>query len=387
MRICFRQDKLASEHAGFVSAGAVEEAHLFHASLPGYAPTPLCDLVALARDLGLGQVLVKDESKRLGLNAFKGLGGSYAIAKHFCRRFGLDMGSGTFAELRNGPHAEEVAATTFVTATDGNHGRGVAWTAKLLGCNAVVYLPEGSVRARVDAIRELGAEAQVTDMNYDDAVRLAATMARERGWVLVQDTAWDGYEVIPADIMRGYTTLAWEAGEQVRQNGWDVPTHLFVQAGVGSMAGALSGYFASLWGERRPKIVVVEPSGADCLFRTADADDGELHYVTGKLDSIMAGLCCGEPCILGWRILSDLACAFISCEDSYAVDGMRLLANPIGGDAPIESGESGAVTAGVLAALMRDPRLSDARDRLGLDANSRVLLVNTEGNTGGYDLP
>ena len=382
MHIHFNSAKTGTENAGFVSVDAVDDVHAFHEGLPGYAPTPLEDLKSLACDLGVGQVLVKDESKRLGLNAFKGLGGSYAVAKQLCTRFGLDMGPGTFEELRSAPYAKRVAETTFVTATDGNHGRGVAWSAKHLGCKAVVYLPAGSVKARLDAILALGAQAQIVDMNYDDAVRFAAKKADENGWTLVQDTAWDGYEDIPVDIMRGYTTLAWEAGEQIKLNGWEAPTHLFVQTGVGSLAGAMAGYVASLWGDNRPKIIVVEPDKADCLYRTACADDGTLHFVTGALDSIMSGLCCGEPCPLGWNILKDLACAFASCEDAYALDGMRILGEPLGDDPAIESGESGAVTAGVLAALMRDPSLEDAREKLGLGPQSRILLINTEGDTG-----
>ena len=163
-------------------------------------------------------------------------------------------------------------------------------------------------------------------------------MARKNGWVLIQDTAWPGYEDIPADIMRGYTTLAWEIERQRTERGWELPTHLFLQAGVGSFAGAMAGYFSALWRTELPKIIVVEPDQADCLYRTAKAADGNLRAVTGPMNSMMAGLCCGEPCTLGWEILRDRACGFISCDDETSALGMRLLGRPLGSDPAVVSG-------------------------------------------------
>lgn len=359
-----------------VLAENVENVHRFHEGLEGYAPTPLHSLTALADKLNVAEFLVKDESKRFGLNAFKALGGSYAIAKIICEKLGLELDENTFSALQSGKFDGELKAMTFITATDGNHGRGVAWTAKMLGCKVVVYLPEGSAEERLRNILALGAEAEITDMNYDDTVRYAERLARENGWVLVQDTSWDGYEDIPAAIMQGYTTLAWEINEQL--SGKEKPTHLFLQAGVGSMAGAIAGYFASLWKEECPKIIIVEPDKADCIFRTAKADDGKLHLVKGSMDSMMAGLCCGEPCTIGWDVLKNVATAFISCDDSYAAYGMRLLGRPSGGDPVIISGESGAVTAGVAARIMEDEEIKSA---LGLNENSRILVISTEGDT------
>ena len=272
----------------------------------------------------------------------------------------------------------KLGTVTFVTATDGNHGRGVAWAAKLLGHKAVVYLPEGSSQERLNNIRALGAEAEITKFNYDGAVRLAYAMSRKHGWVLVQDTAWSGYEEIPTWIMQGYTTMAQEITAQL--NGI-TPTHLFLQAGVGSMAGAVLGYFAALWQNNLPVTVICEPDKAACLYKTAAANDGTLHKVTGRMNSMMAGLCCGEPCTVSWDIINNFANAFIACSDDYAASGMRLLGMPQSGDARIVSGESGAVTAGVLAALMQDPELAQLRNELGLDENSRVLLISTEGAT------
>lgn len=356
---------------------AVEAAHRFHRSLPGYAPTPLVALPAQAARLGLGGLWVKDESHRFGLNAFKGLGGSYAIAAYLCEELGIPLDEGAFTALTAPENRARSGRKTFVTATDGNHGRGVAWAARMLGHDAVVYMPKGSAQERLENIRAQGAQAEITDLNYDDAVRLADRMAREQGWVLIQDTAWPGYETTPTRIMQGYTTLAGEIAQVLDQP----PTHLFLQAGVGSVAGGVAGYFAALWGDRRPKTVIVEPDRADCLYRTARANDGKLHFVTGDMDSMMAGLCCGEPCTVSWEILKGVADGFVSCGDHYAAQGMRLLGRPLGADPAIVSGESGAVTAGVLEGLMTEPRLAPIRAALGLDETSRVLLLSTEGDT------
>ena len=194
---------------------------------------------------------------------------------------------------------------------------------------------------------------------------------------MIQDTAWEGYEDIPTHIMQGYTTLAWEIAWELPEP----PTHLFLQAGVGSVAGAVAGYFAALWGDRRPVTVIAEPDRADCLYRTAKAGDGRLHFVTGDMDSMMAGLCCGEPCTVSWDILKGVADGFVSCGDHYAVRGMQLLGKPLGNDPAVVSGESGAVTAGVLEGLMTEDRLAGFREKLGLDKSSRVLLISTEGDT------
>lgn len=364
-----------------VEREAVKAAREFHRGMDGYAPTPLVELPALAADLGIQKFWVKDESKRFGLNAFKALGGSYAMADVLCRRLGLEMGRDTFQKLRLPEVAEQIRNITFVTATDGNHGRGVAWTAKMLGCTAVVYLPEGSAKERLQNILDLGAQAEIMPWNYDDTVRYADEMARKNGWILVQDTSWTGYEEIPTAILQGYTTMAAEIVAQLQESGGEIPTHVFLQAGVGSMAGAVAGYLTSVWGERSPKILIVEPDRADCLYRTAKANDGALHVVTGKLDSMMAGLCCGEPCPIGWEILKDTACGFLSCRDLYAAHGMRLLGKPMGGDAAVVSGESGAVTAGVAVSILKDPALADVRDALQMDRSARVLVISTEGDT------
>ena len=361
-----------------LSVDAAERARAFHCGIDGYAPTPLCSLDALAASVGVEKIYVKDESKRFSLNAFKSLGGSYAIARCLCEELGIPLDENSFALLRSEAYADKVKSRTFVTATDGNHGRGVAWAAMMLGCPAVVYLPQGTVAERLNNILALGARAEITAMNYDDTVRYAKRMAAEKGWTLVQDTAWPGYERIPGFIMQGYLTMVAEIREQL---GGAIPTHLFLQAGVGSMAAAVAGGCKALWGESCPKIVIVEPDKADCLYRTARADDGTLHTVSGAMDSMMAGLCCGEPCTIAWEALRTLAAAFVSMDDSYAALGMRALGLPQGSDPVIVSGESGAASTGAALGLLTSPELAEAREKLGLDNHARILLISTEGDT------
>ena len=366
-----------------LSREEAEKVRAFHRSFPMYAPTPLVSLNDTAGALGLGAVYIKDESWRFGLNAFKVLGGSYAIGSFLAGKLGIPMENAGYSLLVCPETREKLGDITFVTATDGNHGRGVAWAATQFGQKSVVYMPKGSALERLENIRAAGADASITELNYDGAVRLANAHAREYGWTVIQDTAWEGYEEIPTRIMQGYLTMGLEAYEQLPEP----PTHIFLQAGVGSLAGAMAGLFSQLYGEKRPATVIVEPNKADCLFRTARADDGKLHFVTGDMDTIMAGLACGEPCTIAWEILRDYADHFLSCPDYAAAQGMRLLSRPAGNDRSIVSGESGASTFGALSELMTDPRLTDIRDAIGLDSNSRVLCFSTEGATdrANYD--
>ena len=348
-------------------------ARAFHSSFPQYAPTPLAELSALAAQMGLKSLLVKDESRRFGLNAFKVLGGSYAIARHIAARLGLRPEEMTFAALRSEAARAALGNAVFFTATDGNHGRGVAWTARELGCRAMVRMPKGTAKSRVENIRALGAEVTVEDCNYDGCVRLAARQARETaGGVLVQDTAWPGYTQVPLWIMQGYLTMALEADEQMVAP----PTHIFLQAGVGSMAAAVAAYFKQAHPQNPPKIILVEPAAADCFFRSAA--NGEITAVTGEMRTMMAGLACGEPSPIAWDILKRLTTAYLSCEDAAAARGMRALARPLAGDKAIVSGESGASTLGALLDAAADEK---AREALGLDGNARVLLFSTEGDT------
>ncbi len=356
----------------------VAKARAFHQSIPGYAPTPLQRLNRMAQRLGLGNLWVKDESARFGLNAFKVLGGAYAMARYIASQLGRDVSQLPY-EVLTGPQVRQaLGQATFFTATDGNHGRGVAWAARQLGQKAVVRMPRGSAKSRFDNIAREGAQVSVEDANYDECVRLAAAQAAQTPHgVIVQDTAWEGYEDIPAWIMQGYGTMAAEAVEQLAAQGIR-PTHVLVQAGVGSLAGAVTGYLAQVYASAPPFVAVLEASAADCLYRSAAAGDGRLRAVGGDLRTIMAGLACGEGNPLGWDILRDHASAFLSCPDWVSALGMRMLAAPLPGDPPVLSGESGAVGMGVLGALEAYPAL---REALGLDAHAQVLLFSTEGDT------
>lgn len=356
----------------------VKKARSFHESFPQYSETPLADLKGMAEYLGLDRVCVKDESYRFGLNAFKVLGGSYAIARYIGEETGKDISELPYSVLTSQELREKFGTATFYSATDGNHGRGVAWAANKLHQKSVIIMPKGSTVTRLNHIKAENAEAWISDVNYDECVRQAAKLAEktEHG-VMVQDTAWEGYEKIPAWIMEGYGTMADEAGDQYGER----PTHVFVQAGVGSLAGAVVGYFANRYRENPPVMVVVEASAADCLYRGAAAGDGEIRIVDGDMETIMAGLACGEPNITSWDILKNHVSCFISLEDCAAARGMRMLAAPLKGDRQVVSGESGAASFAALAAIMRKDEYKELREKLGLGKDSKVLCFSTEGDT------
>lgn len=365
-----------------MSLSEVAKARTFHQSFPQYRETPLTRLTQMARYLGVGSIFVKDESYRFGLNAFKVLGGSYSMAKYIAKETHRDVSDMPYDVLTSDELRQEFGQATFFTATDGNHGRGVAWAAQKLGQKAVVHMPKGTTQTRLENIKKLGADVDILDLNYDDCVRQAAkeAAATPHG-VMVQDTAWDGYEEIPSWIMQGYGTMAMEAGEQLKAQGVERPTHIFVQAGVGSLAGAVVGYFANLYKGNPPKFIVVEASAAACLYKGAAAGDGNPRMVGGDLDTIMAGLACGEPNTISWDILKNHVTTFIAADDPITVRGMRMLAAPLKGDAPIVSGESGAVPFGTLATIMLSDECKDLRAELGLDDHSQVLVFSTEGDT------
>ncbi len=365
-----------------MSMANAAKARAFHRSFPQYGLTPLAGLPNMAGRLGLGGLWVKDESYRFGLNAFKVLGGSFAMARYIAQQMGRDVSEMSYDYLTGDKLKEEFGQATFFTATDGNHGRGVAWAANKLGQKAVVHMPKGSAKSRFDNIAREGAAVTIEEVNYDDCVRMAAAEAAqtEHG-VVVQDTAWEGYEEIPAWIMQGYGTMAGEAAEQLKAAGVERPTHVFVQAGVGSLAGAVVGYFANLYPENPPKFIVMEARIADCLYQGAKAGDGAPRMVGGDLQTIMAGLACGEPNTISWDILRNHVDAFLSCPDWVSAKGMRMLAVPVKGDPAVCSGESGAVGMGVISTLMTDNSYKELREALGLDESSKVLMFSTEGDT------
>lgn len=375
-------EKSDDAHLGIMSLENVAKARAFHKSFPQYTVTPLARLDNLAARLGLNSLCVKDESYRFGLNAFKVLGGSFAMASYIADETGRDVADMTYDYLTSDELARDFGQATFFTATDGNHGRGVAWAAKRLGQKAVVHMPKGSTKPRFDNIAAEGATVTIEEVNYDECVRMAAAEADacERG-VIVQDTAWEGYEKIPSWIMEGYGTMASEAAEQLREAAINRPTHVFVQAGVGSLAGAVVGYFANLYPDNPPTFVVMEATNAACLYKGAVAADGEPRIVTGDMPTIMAGLCCGEPNTLGWDILRNHVTAFVACPDWVAARGMRILGAPEKGDPRVISGESGAVGAGLISMLMTDDSYAELRDLIGLDKTSNVLMFSTEGDT------
>ena len=360
----------------------VTKANEFHKSFPQYSVTPLQKLSALASYLGVKGIYCKDESYRFGLNAFKVLGGSYAMGRYIAKELGRDISQLPYNVLSSDKLREEFGQATFFTATDGNHGRGVAWAAKRLGQKAVVRMPKGTTKTRFDNIAKEGAEVTIEEVNYDDCVRMAAAeAAKTEHGIIVQDTAWAGYEEIPSWIMQGYGTLVLEADKQLKENGVDRPTHVFVQAGVGSLAGAVVGYFAHKYKENPPVMVVCEASAADCLYRSAVQADGNLVNVTGDLQTIMAGLACGEGNTIGWDILKNHVTVFASCPDWMSAKATRIYANPLENDPHIISGESGSVPLGLAYTALHDEDAKDLKTALKLDENSNILVISTEGDT------
>ncbi len=338
-------------------------------SWPGYAPTPLREFPDIAAAAGIGCLRIKDEAGRFGLGSFKALGGAYAVyqvlASELARR-GIAANARS-ADLASGAYGAATAEITVTCATDGNHGRSVAWGAQRFGARCVIFVHETVSQGRVDAIAQYGAEVRRVPGNYDDAVRAAAEVAAARGWFVVSDTSWEGYTQVPVDVMQGYRLMADEA---IAQWSGAAPSHVFIQGGVGGVAAAVS---VQMRGSYRPApcLVVAEPDKAACLL--ASAESGEPVAIPGDLDTLMAGLACGEPSLLAWQELGRGAAAFMAVPDEAAVDGMKLLRRH-----GMVAGESGVAGLAALRLAAADPA---ARQALGLDAHSRVLLFSTEGAT------
>ncbi|HEX6143464.1 MAG TPA: diaminopropionate ammonia-lyase [Geminicoccaceae bacterium] len=318
---------------------------------PGYAPTPLRSLPGLASAIGIAALGYKDEGGRFGLASFKALGGAYAVA-----------------ELVR----ERGAGLTVTCATDGNHGRSVAWGARTFGARAVIYIHATVSEGRKRAIEAYGAEVRRVPGNYDDSVRQAAEDAARHGWTVVSDTSYPGYTEIPKLVMQGYGVMAAEAIDQIAAP----PSHVFVQGGVGGLAAAVAMHLWWRYGRDRPRLVVVEPETAACLLASCEA--GRPAAVAGDLETVMAGLSCGEPSLLAWTVLERAAHAFMTVPDHAAEAVMRLLAEPTGDDPPVVAGESAvAGLAGAIAAVA----VPEVAARLALDRSSRVLVFGTEGAT------
>jgi diaminopropionate ammonia-lyase len=342
----------------------------FHSRLPGYEQTPLVDSPKLAEALGVGKVFVKDESNRLGLPAFKILGVSWAVYRALQERLG-DEGFGYWEEIDDlRAKLEHLRPLPLVAATDGNHGRAVARVARLLGLGAKIFVPEDMAPARRAAITGEGAEVVVVDGTYDDAVERSA----EAEGLLVSDTSWPGYERVPWWVIEGYSTMLWEIEDELDRRGEHGPDLVVVQVGVGAFAAAVARHFRSPGVWPRPKLVTVEPAKADCLLRSVSA--GRLVSVPGPHDSIMAGLNCGRPSLVAWPILPTSIDLLVSVDDEPIRGAMRLAA--VSG---IVSGETGASGLGGLLELLRSEEGKEARRTLGMDADTRVLVFNSEGAT------
>lgn len=359
--------------AGTLGVAAAEEVERCLAHRGNHTATPLHVLPALAAQLGVGAIHIKDEGFRFGLGSFKALGGSYAVIRlvleEASRRFGRPV---DIAELHT-PEVRAIAAgMTVACATDGNHGRSVAQCAQLVGARAAIFVHSGVSAERVAAIARFGARMIRVEGTYDDSVAEAARIAAEQNWIVVSDTSWPGYERIPSLVMQGYTAMVREALRQLPEP----PTHVFVQAGVGGVAAAVAGHLALVLGDRRPIFVVVDPARAACLFETARA--GHPVKIEHSEPTVMAMLECYEPSLVAWRVLSRVADAFMTVNEEDAVAAMNRLARPDGDDPAIVAGESGGVGFAALSKAAADP---DLRAALGLGASSRILLINTEGAT------
>ncbi len=363
----------ADGRAAILSLAALACAKREIMAWPGYKPTPLHLLPKLAARVGIDAILYKDEAERFGLGSFKALGGAYAVFK-LLRKSIREQKNATASslDLTSGRYADLTSRITVTCATDGNHGRSVAWGAHTFGCRCVIYIPETVSVGRCQAIAAYGAEIRRFTGTYDDGVRRAAVDAAAQGWMVVSDTAYEGYTDVPRDVMQGYSLMVEEALRQTSA----VPSHVFVQGGVGGLAAGVCSYLWERYGAARPYFVIVEPEKADCFYRSAVA--GRPTPAEGALDTIMAGLACGEVSPLAWRILETGADAFMTIDDEAAVDCMRLLADGRFGDDPVVAGES--AVAG-LAGLLVASADADARARLDLHPDSRVLVFGTEGAT------
>ena len=346
------------------------------ASWPDYAPTPLVGLPGLAAATRLGQVWYKDEGPRFGLGSFKALGGAYAVCCLLRREVAARTGTaevGT-ADLLSGQYRDILSEITVCTATDGNHGRSVAWGARTFGCRCAIYIHATVSGGRKRAMEDFGAAVHRIEGNYDDSVRQAAADAEANGWFVVSDTSYEGYTEIPRDVMHGYMLMADEVLQQLPEG--TAPTHVFVQGGVGGLGAAVCARFWLQYGALRPRFFVVEPEAAACIFESARA--GQLVTVIGALDTMMAGLAAGEVSLLAWEILRAGADGFMTVPDSAAEALMRLLARGVEGDPPLVAGESAvAGLAGALGAGS-DAALAERRE---LGPDSRVLVFGTEGAT------
>ncbi len=339
----------------------------------GYAPTPLYSLKALAESLSLGEVLYKDEGARFGLGSFKALGGAYAALCVLQKQISLILSHEvSLKDIRAGKYSEESSDITLVSATDGNHGRSLAWGCQRFGAPCRIYIHAEVSEIRAAAMRELGAEVIRVKGNYDDSVELARDEAERNNWFVVSDTTWPGYSEPPRDVMLGYGVMTKEINDKLNHP----PTHIFLQSACGGFAASVASALRQYWGYQTPRVVIVESELAPCLYESAKAN--EVKRVSIKEETIMAGLSCGEPSEMAWKIISEEASDFITIPDNIVAPTVRVLTRPNGDDPLIEAGES--AVAG-LAVLICTAKQLDLKKKIGLDEKSRVLLIGSEGVT------
>ena len=340
-------------------------------SWPNYQATDLHYLTGMAEQANIGQVYYKDESTRFGLKSFKALGGAYAVTRFLQQHLAeLNGEEPSMAQLLSGQYKEQLKDVVVSCATDGNHGRSVAWGAQMFGCQCIIYIHRDVSAGRQQAMEAYAAQVIRIAGNYDESVRQAAADAAQHGRVIISDTSYEGYTEIPANVALGYTVMLSEIVDQLKD---EIPTHVFIQAGVGGLAAAVCGYFWDLWAEQRPRFVVVEPEAANCLQESAKA--GELKVVEGDLETLMAGLACGEVSQIAWQILDQGVDDFITLSEDSVAPCMQALEQ---NSPSIEAGES--AVAGLAACLVAAQH-PQWRDDLGLTEQSRVLVLGTEGAT------
>ena len=366
-------------YCDFLTEENARKAKNFAKTLEEYHSTPLVSLDALASRFGVKKIYVKDESKRMGLNAFKGVGVFYGVSRVICDRFDLDIEKTSFEDLMAPELNQKIRELVFIAATDGNHGKGLSWILGKLGCKCHIYMPKNSTEARVKAIESYGATVTVTDGNYDETLRIVIEQAAQNDWIHIQDQAWEGYTEITNLISEGYTIIADEAMNQMKQDGSKQPTHIILQAGAGSFAFGILGYFANVCKEEKPYMVLAEPENADCYYQSVM--NGKYSVVTGELETIMAGLSVGEANFVAWENLRTIVEGYASCSDTISARGMRILSSPIGEDPRVISGESGALGFGLLSMICQSEDYVDIKRRMKVDEDSVVLLISTEGDT------
>lgn len=332
--------------------------------------TPLWSMKGTANALGIEALWIKDESKRSKLGSFKALGAPNALINLILKNFPAFEAD----RILLGDYSDQLTDFAVVSATDGNHGRALAAAAQSSGCPCTIVIHAQVSQEREDAITEYGATIVRIAGSYDESVEKADLIAKENGWTVVSDTSYVGYTEIPRNVMQGYGVMAAESVEQLEAQE-QIPTHIILQGGVGGLAAGVFSFFWEHYGAERPTFIVVEPSQADCLYQSAL--QGSPSSATGTVDSVMAGLACGETSQIAWDFLKPSVDYFTLIKDQDAIDSMIRLANGEHGDTPIVGGESGVAGLALLNNLAEQNQL----DTLDLNANSKVLIINTEGAT------